>query len=99
MDHTCYSDHSLVFFKVPFEYQKSQHKIVTLNDYSGINMNDFKNDIASKVDSFKVNQYTNFGDALNEYNTLCHNALKPYVKVKTINVSEEKPKWMDSDFR
>ena len=47
VDHTCYSDHSLVFFKVPFEYQKSQHKIVTLNDYSGINMNDFKNDIAS----------------------------------------------------
>ena len=33
VDHTCYSDHSLVFFKVPFEYQKSQHKIVTLNDY------------------------------------------------------------------
>ena len=96
VDHTSYSDHSVVFFRVPFKSQKSEDKIVTLNDYQGIDMSVFKNEIASKVNCYIENQHTSFGEALNEYNNLCLSAVKPYVKVKTINISKVRPKWIDS---
>ena len=98
VDHTSYSDHSVVFFKVPFKSQKSEDKIVTLNDYQGIDMSVFKNEIASKVNCYIENQHTSFGEALNEYNNLCLSAVKPYVKVKTINISKVRPKWIDSEY-
>ena len=44
------------------------------------------------------NQYTSFGDALNEYNNLCHSVVKSHVKVKTVNVSKVRQKWMDSEY-
>ena len=99
VDHACYSDHSLVYFNVPFDFHKPQDKIIYLKDYSGINIENFKDDIKCKVNCYVQNSYENFQNALNDYNKLCDDAIKDVVKIKTINISNLRPKWIDSEYR
>ena len=98
IDDINFSDHSYIFFKIPCEFQKSKDKVISIKTYKNIDMDKFKNDIVSKVNIFSGKNHVNFGDALNDYNALCENAVKDYVFVKSINVTESRPKWMDSEY-
>ena len=98
VDHVNYSDHSFIFFKIPFQFHKPKDKIITLKDYKNIDMNMLKTDLVSEVESFTEKHYVNFHEALHTYNSFCEKAVKDVVNEKTINVSKVRPKWIDCEF-
>ena len=98
IDHVNFSDHSFVFFKVPFEFKISNKKMVSIKIYKEINSEKFNIDIDSKVKIFSEQDYDNFSEALNCYNMLCNEAVKDYVEYKTVNISKARPKWMDTEY-
>ena len=98
VDHVNYSDHAFIFFKLPFEFNKSQEKIVSIKVYKDINLENLKTEISSKVNDFMKVKHANFSDAVFSYNTLCQQSVQSYVKIKNVNVCTVKPKWMDSEY-
>ena len=98
VDDVNYSDHSFIFFKVPFQYQKHENKVISFKDYKSVDLTKFKNDIAYEVGNFTTKNHAVFHEALDEYNSLCEKTVNNYVKIKTINISNAKPKWMDAEF-
>ena len=98
IDDVNYSDHSLIFFRVPFEYQKPEKKVISFKDYNSVDLGKFKNDISHEVVNFTSKDHTVFHEALDEYNSLCKKTVNNYVQSKTINISNARPKWMDLEF-
>ena len=98
VDDCNYSDHSYIFFKIPYEFNEPEDKIISIKSYKGIDMVQFRNDIKSNVNTFTQKTFVNFAEAFEDYNNLCENAVEKYVSVKTVNVSKSRPEWMDSEF-
>ena len=92
------SDHSQIFFKISYEFQKSKDKVISIKSYNNIDMDKFKNDIVTQVNIYTEKTFVNFSEALSDYNSFCENAVKDYVCVKNVNVREARPKWMDSEY-
>ena len=99
VDHVNFSDHSFVFFKFPFECNKSELKTVSMKIYKEVNFDDFKMKVTSKVKEFTEKQFNNFADAVNNYNLLCHDAIKDNVIIKTVNIGKVRPKWIDVEYQ
>ena len=76
-----YSDHSFVFFKVPFDYQKIEKKAISFKDYKSVDLAKFKNDISYEIKSFTTKNHAVFHEALDEYNSLCEKTVNNYVKI------------------
>ena len=98
IDEFNYSDHSYIFFNIPYAFQKSKDKVISIKTYKDIDLDEFKNDIVAKINIFTQKSHVKFSEALDDYNVLCENAVMDYVNVKNINVKESRPKWMDSEF-
>ena len=98
IDEVNYSDHCLIFFKIPWEFKKPQDEIISIKNYKCINLDKFKNDIVSKVNDFTQKSHESFSHALNEYNTICVNTINEYVSTKSVNVNKSKPKWIDAEY-
>ena len=98
IDPVNFSDHSFVFFKVPFEFKISNVKMVSVKIYKEINSETFNFDIESKVKVFSEQDYNSFSEALNTFNMLCNEAVQDYVEYKTVNISKARPKWMDTEY-
>ena len=98
VDHVNFSDHAFIFFKIPFEFKKSQEKSASIKVYKDINLENFKTEISTKVNDFTKENYANFGEAVYSYNLLCQQSVQKYVKIKTVNMSCVRPKWMDLEY-
>ena len=94
------SDHAYVFFKVTHDTELKSKKTVLIKDFKGVNMQDFRGDIAHKVDNYVSNvDSVDFYHAVSKFNNLCTECVQEHVETKVVTISENsKPKWMDSEF-
>ena len=98
VDNVSSSDHALIFFKVSFEFNVSEKKSVTMKVYKDINIENFQTEMTLKVKDFTEQNFSNFYDAFNGYNMLCHESVKDYVEYKSVKIGKTRPKWMDTEY-
>ena len=63
------SDHSQIFFKICYEFQKFKDKVISIKSYNNIDMDKFKNDIVTQVNIFTEKTFVNFSEALSDHNS------------------------------
>ena len=71
IDEFNYSDHSYIFFNIPYAFQKSKDKVISIKTYKDIDLDEFKNDIVAKINIFTQKSHVKFSEALDDYNVLC----------------------------
>ena len=95
------SDHAYIFFNITNTVELTSTKSVLRKNFKSMNTDNFKCDIANKVDNYVSNiDGADFSEALSNFNELCSVCINDHVETKKVNIpSKAKPKWMDSQFR
>lgn len=95
------SDHSIIFFKLKYNINLQEQKVVKCRKLNAINLPQFNSDLTQKLDDFQLGNFPGgFKESVLKFNQIQYDLLNSYApeSVKTVNINN-KPKWMDGEFK
>ena len=100
IDFTNKSDHAYIFLKLVLDIATNSKKTIIMNDFKNVNIDNFKSDIATKVDNYVSNIDGDFIEVLTGFNNLCKECVSGHVSTREIDVNRNvRPKWIDPEFK